>query len=142
MHRSGIPRRRQSLRQGLAPGPTPEDAPSRHLQGNGQAHSLLSPQEDLQSQAGRTAVHSEDGGPQRGRPQQARSPKKKVRQRAGSHIPRGQHSLATRSQILGRYARFPGNLGSPHTPRARPRTSDVGNPLSDDDRTREARSLV
>ncbi|GJQ76659.1 hypothetical protein Trydic_g15518 [Trypoxylus dichotomus] len=60
MHRSGIPRRRQSLRLGLAPGPTTEDAPSRHLQGNGQAHSLLSPQEDLPSQAGRTAVHHEE----------------------------------------------------------------------------------
>ncbi|GJQ79340.1 hypothetical protein Trydic_g16202 [Trypoxylus dichotomus] len=60
MHRSGIPRRRQSLRQGLAPGPTPEDAPGRHHQGNGQTHSLLSPQPDLQNQAGRTAVHRED----------------------------------------------------------------------------------
>ncbi|GJQ88040.1 hypothetical protein Trydic_g12962 [Trypoxylus dichotomus] len=47
MHRGGIPRRRQSLQQGLAPGPTTEDAPSRHLQGNGQA--------------GRTAVHHENG---------------------------------------------------------------------------------
>ncbi|GJQ74356.1 hypothetical protein Trydic_g21233 [Trypoxylus dichotomus] len=28
MHRGGIPRRRQSLRQGLAPGPTTEDAPA------------------------------------------------------------------------------------------------------------------
>ncbi|GJQ83751.1 hypothetical protein Trydic_g6783 [Trypoxylus dichotomus] len=37
--------------------------------------------------------------------------------------------------------RFPGKLGSQHTPRARPRTSDVGNPLSDDGGTREARSL-
>ncbi|GJQ70090.1 hypothetical protein Trydic_g20134, partial [Trypoxylus dichotomus] len=61
MHRGGIPRRRQSLRQGLAPGPTSEDAPSRHLQGNGQARSFLPPQEDLPSQAGRTAVHHEDG---------------------------------------------------------------------------------
>ncbi|GJQ79638.1 hypothetical protein Trydic_g16479 [Trypoxylus dichotomus] len=61
MHWSGIPRRRQSFRQGLGPGPTPEDAPCWQLQSNGQAHSLLSPQEDLQSQAGRTAVHSEDG---------------------------------------------------------------------------------
>ncbi|GJQ70733.1 hypothetical protein Trydic_g666 [Trypoxylus dichotomus] len=46
---------------GLAPGPTTEDAPSRHLQGNGQTRSLLSPQEDLPSQAVRTAVHHEDG---------------------------------------------------------------------------------
>ncbi|GJQ74731.1 hypothetical protein Trydic_g21582 [Trypoxylus dichotomus] len=61
MHRGGIPRPRQSLRQGLAPGSTTEDAPSRHLQGNGQARSFLSPQEDLPSQAGRTAVHHEDG---------------------------------------------------------------------------------
>ncbi|GJQ73588.1 hypothetical protein Trydic_g13933 [Trypoxylus dichotomus] len=52
MHRDGIPRRRQSLRQGLVPWPTTED---------GQARSLLSPQEDLPSQAGRTAVHHEDG---------------------------------------------------------------------------------
>ncbi|GJQ88801.1 hypothetical protein Trydic_g13294 [Trypoxylus dichotomus] len=175
MHRSGIPRRRQSLRQGLAPEPTPEDAPGRHFQGNGQAHSLLSPQEDLQSQAGRTAVHNEDGHSRRAakvsdlisavqhlhqrhpdnracqpgdvhgrclhlfkvlqrqsdrptspectrhfaglvrkvenrRPspekhgrafRDRRSPKKEVRQRAGSHLPRRHHSLATRSQILG-----------------------------------------
>ncbi|GJQ84651.1 hypothetical protein Trydic_g12679 [Trypoxylus dichotomus] len=60
MHRGGIPRRRQSLRQGLAPEPTTEDAPSRHLQGNGQARSVFSPQEDLPSQAGRTTVHHED----------------------------------------------------------------------------------
>ncbi|GJQ79544.1 hypothetical protein Trydic_g16391 [Trypoxylus dichotomus] len=66
MHRSGITRRRQSLRQGLAPGPTTADAPSRHLQGNGQTHSLLSPQEDLPGQAGRTAVHHEDGHSKRG----------------------------------------------------------------------------
>ncbi|GJQ86024.1 hypothetical protein Trydic_g14968 [Trypoxylus dichotomus] len=59
MHRGGTPRRRQSLRQGLAPGPTTEDAPSRHLQGNCEAHSVLPPQEDLPSQAGRTAVHHE-----------------------------------------------------------------------------------
>ncbi|GJQ78545.1 hypothetical protein Trydic_g11657 [Trypoxylus dichotomus] len=187
-----------------------------HLQGSGQAHSLLSPQEDLQSQAGRTPVHSEDGhsrraarisdlnpavqhlhqrhpdnsarqpGDVRGRclhlfqvPQRPsdrptstdstrhfaglvrkvenrrpspekhgrafrdrRSPKKEVPQRAGSHLLRRHHSLATRSQILGSHARFPGKLGSPYTPRARPWTSDVGNPLSDDDGTREARSLA
>ncbi|GJQ73450.1 hypothetical protein Trydic_g13810 [Trypoxylus dichotomus] len=169
MHRGGIPRRRQSLRQGLAPGPTTEDAPSRHLQCNGDARSLLSPQEDLPSQAGRTAVHHKDGhsrraamvsdlspavqhvhqrhsdnrarqpGDVRGRclhvlqvsqyqsdrptspdstrhftglvrkvenrrpsPEKhgrafrdRRSPKKEVRQRAGSHLPRRHHSLAT-----------------------------------------------
>ncbi|GJQ66242.1 hypothetical protein Trydic_g4296 [Trypoxylus dichotomus] len=47
MHRDGIPRRRQSLRQDLAPGPT--------------TRSFLSPQEDLPSQAGRTAVYHEEG---------------------------------------------------------------------------------
>ncbi|GJQ71855.1 hypothetical protein Trydic_g14252 [Trypoxylus dichotomus] len=214
MHRGGILRRR--LRQGLAPGPTPEVAPGRHLQGNGQVHSLISSQEDLQRQAGRTAVHSEDGHSKRAarvsdlipavqhlhqrhpdnracqpgdvhgrclhlfkvlqrqsdRPTSAestrhfaglvrkvenrrpspekhgrafrdrRSPKNEVRQRAGSHLPRTHHSLATRSQILGSHARFPGKLGSPHTPSARPRTSDVGNTVSDDAGTREARFLV
>ncbi|GJQ79607.1 hypothetical protein Trydic_g16449 [Trypoxylus dichotomus] len=181
-----------------------------------QVHSLLSPQEDLQSQAGSAAVHSEDGhsrraarvsdltpavqhlhqrhpdnrarqpgdvrgrclhlfkGPQcqsdrptspdstlhfaglirkvenrRPSPENhgrafrvRRSPKKEVRQRARTHLPRRHHSLATRSPILGSYARFPGKLGSPHTPRSRPRTSDVGNPLSDYGKTREARSLA
>ncbi|GJQ79625.1 hypothetical protein Trydic_g16466 [Trypoxylus dichotomus] len=67
-----------------------------------------------------------------------RSPKKEVRQRARTHLPRRHHSLATRSQILGSHARFPGKLGSPHTPRGRSRMSDVGNPLSDDGGTREA----
>ncbi|GJQ88757.1 hypothetical protein Trydic_g21050 [Trypoxylus dichotomus] len=119
---------RQLIFIGLAPGPTTEDAPSRHLQGNGQAHSLLSPQEDLPSQAGRTAVHYEDGhsiattayvnlatyaddvciysrslNARVDRRLQIaldtlrdwRSPKKEVRQRAGSRLPRRHHSLAT-----------------------------------------------
>ncbi|GJQ70362.1 hypothetical protein Trydic_g1824 [Trypoxylus dichotomus] len=51
MHRSGIARRRQRLRQGLAPGPTPEDAPF--------------------SARGPSKTSWKDGGPQRGRPQQA-----------------------------------------------------------------------
>ncbi|GJQ69447.1 hypothetical protein Trydic_g10032 [Trypoxylus dichotomus] len=176
MHRSGILRRRQSLREGLAPGPSAEDAP------------------------GPSKSSWKDVGPQRGRPQQAcrkgqrshhccststpatsrqtrtslnarvigyfarlvrkvenrcpspekhgrtfrdrRSPKKEVRQLSGSHLPRRHHSLARRSQIFGSHARFPDKLGSTHTPRARPRTSDVGNPLSDDGGTREARSLA
>ncbi|GJQ77970.1 hypothetical protein Trydic_g2331 [Trypoxylus dichotomus] len=169
MHGGGIPRRHQSLRQGLALGLNTEDAPSRHLQGNGQARSLLSPQEDLPSQAGRTAVHHEGGHSRRAarvsdltpavqhlhqqhpdnrarragdarvrcldllqvsqrqsdRPtppdstrhfaglvrkvenrrsspekhgrafRDRRSPKKEVRQRAGSHLPSRHHSLAT-----------------------------------------------
>ncbi|GJQ73938.1 hypothetical protein Trydic_g18872 [Trypoxylus dichotomus] len=59
-----------------------------------------------------------------------RSLKKEVRQPGRTHLPRRHHSLATRSQILGSHARFPGKLGSPHTPRSRSRTSDAGNPLS------------
>ncbi|GJQ75209.1 hypothetical protein Trydic_g9811 [Trypoxylus dichotomus] len=180
MHRSGIPRRRQSLRQGLAPGPTPEDAPGRHLQGNGQAHSLLSPQEDLQRRAARVSDltlavqhlhqrHPDHRARQPGdvpgrclhlfevpqresdRPTFPDSTRhfaglvRKVENRRPSPEKHGRafrDRKSPKKEVRQRAGGFPGKLGSPHTPCARPRTSDVGNPLSDDGGTREARSLA